>query len=269
MENIANIYDSKNDIKEFDKLEVKLISVIDTVDELIKQGKELNSLFSKGTPKEYASAMSHLNDVLSRLAKTERDLLDLTSKYDKIAQNNIQTTRQTSKTTGELSNQTALLREKKRLLNKEGKDQAVVEIQNQQLLNASLGLYNKVQLKLNALIVKYNELAIKKQLGLKLSAAEEKSYNNLAAKIQKYDGILKAVDATVGKHQRNVGNYASAFNPLSNSINQLSREMPAFANSVQTGFMAISNNLPIFFDAIGQIRKQNALLRAEGKPTFL
>lgn len=50
MENIANIYDSKNDIKEFDKLEVKLISVIDTVDELIKQGKELNSLFSKGTP---------------------------------------------------------------------------------------------------------------------------------------------------------------------------------------------------------------------------
>lgn len=267
MENINYIYDSKNDIKEFDKLEVKLISVIDTIDELIKQGKELNSLFSKGTAKEYASGMSQLNDVLSRLAKTERDLLDLTKNYDKISQNSNQTTRQSSKTTQEYGNQTALLREKKRLLNKEGKDQAVVEIQNQQLLNASLGLYNKVQLKLNALIVKYNELAIKKQLGLKLSAAEERSYNNLSAKIQKYDTILKGVDASVGKYSRNVGNYASGFNPLSNSINQLSREMPAFANSVQTGFMAISNNLPIFFDAIGQIRKQNALLRAEGKPT--
>lgn len=264
---VANIYDSKNDIKELDKLDVKLISVIDTIEELIKQGKELNSLFSKGTPKEYASAMSQLNDVLSRLAKTERDLLDLTSKYDKIAQNNNNTTRQSTKATGELGNQTALLREKKRLLNKEGKDQAVVEIQNQQLLNASLGLYNKVQLKLNALTVKYNELAIKKQLGLKLSAAEEKSYNNLSAKIQKYDTILKGVDASVGKYSRNVGNYASGFDPLSNSINQLAREAPAFANSLQTGFMAISNNLPIFFDAVGNIIKQNKILKEEGKPT--
>lgn len=267
MDNISNIYDSKKDIKEFDKLEVKLISVIDTIEELIKNGKELNSLFSKGSPKEYTAAMSQLNNVMARLAKTESDLLNLTAKYDKIAQNNNNTTRKSTKSTEELGNQTALLREKKRLLNKEAKDQAQVEIQNQQLLNASLGLYNKVQAKLNALTIKYNELAIKKQLGLKLSAAEEKSYNNLVAKIQKYDGVLKGVDATVGKHQRNVGNYASGFDPLSNSINQLTREAPAFANSVQTGFMAISNNLPIFFDAISNIRKQNAALRAEGKPT--
>ena len=71
----------------------------------------------------------------------------------------------------------------------------------------------------------------------------------------------------MGKHQRNVGNYAGAFNPLSNSINQIGREMPAFANSMQTGFMAISNNLPIFFDAIQNVIAQNKKLQEQGKPT--
>lgn len=264
---IANIYDSKRDVQEFDKLEVKLISVIDTVEELIKQSKELNPLFAKGTPKEYASAMSQLDDVLKRLAKTERDLLDLTKNYDKITQSANQTTKETAKTTARTTKEKAILREENRLLNKELKDQAQIEIQAQGRLNTSLGLYNKVQAKLNALTVKYNELAIKKQLGIKLSASEEKSYNNLSAKIQKYDTALKAVDASVGKYSRNVGNYASGFDPLSNSINQLTREAPAFANSVQTGFMAISNNIPIFFDAIGQAIQQQKELQAQGKPS--
>ena len=264
---IANIYDSKRDVQEFDKLEVKLISVIDTVEELIKQQKELNPLFAKGTPKEYASAMSQLDDVLKRLAKTERDLLELTKNYDKITQSANQTTKETAKTTARTTKEKAILREENRLINKELKDQAQIEIQALGRLNASLGLYNKVQLKLNALTVKYNELAIKKQLGIKLSATEEKSYNNLSAKIQKYDQVLKAVDASVGKYSRNVGNYASGFNPLSNSINQLTREAPAFANSLQTGFMAISNNLPIFFDAMGQAIAQQKELQAQGKPS--
>lgn len=78
---------------------------------------------------------------------------------------------------------------------------------------------------------------------------------------------LQKIEAGAGRFQRNVGNYASAFNPLSNSINQLTREMPAFANSLQTGFMAISNNIPALSDALAQIKSQNAALRAEGKPT--
>jgi hypothetical protein len=43
--------------------------------------------------------------------------------------------------------------------------------------------------------------------------------------------------------------------------------MPAFANSVQTGFMAISNNLPMFFDEIGKLKKANVELAASGQPT--
>src|SRR5690606_13021611 len=57
----------------------------------------------------------------------------------------------------------------------------------------------------------------------------------------------------------------TSFNGLQNSINQISRELPAFTYSAQTGFMAISNNLPILFDEIGNIRKQNDAMVASGQ----
>jgi hypothetical protein len=75
------------------------------------------------------------------------------------------------------------------------------------------------------------------------------------------------LEKAMGNHTRNVGNYASGWNGLSNSMNQITRELPAFGNSLQTGFMGISNNIPILFDAIKGVREQNAALRAEGKPT--
>jgi hypothetical protein len=103
----------------------------------------------------------------------------------------------------------------------------------------------------------------------KLNDVERESERglNMAKRIADMNTQLKAIDANLGNHQRNVGNYASGWNAVGNSINQLTREMPAFANSLQTGFMAISNNIPALFDAIKGIKEQNAALRAEGKPT--
>jgi hypothetical protein len=134
-------------------------------------------------------------------------------------------------------------------------------------LNASSNLYNKVQQKLNVLSNEYKALAVQKELTGKLTDKEAQRYDFLQGKIQKYDATLKAVDATMGKYQRNVGNYASGFNVLGNSVNQLTREMPAFTYSVQTGFMALSNNIPIFTDAIGNAIRQNKELAAQGQPT--
>lgn len=152
-------------------------------------------------------------------------------------------------------------------LNKQ-REQSIAQLAKEQAkLEASSNLYNKIQAKMNALSNEYKNLATRKELGISLTDKEAKRYEFLQGKIQTYDKTLKAVDGTMGKYSRNVGNYASGFNPLNNSINQLSREMPAFANSVQTGFMAISNNLPIFFDAISGIRKENAALRADMQPT--
>lgn len=129
------------------------------------------------------------------------------------------------------------------------------------------GTYAKVQIKLNQLSNVYRDLAIKKEMGLTLTDKEEKRYTSLQGRIQLYDKALKQTDASMGKHQRNVGNYASAYNGLGMSVSQLAREMPAFSNSVQTGFMAISNNLPMFFDEITKIKNANKELTASGEPT--
>jgi hypothetical protein len=163
------------------------------------------------------------------------------------------------------------LRQKQERMAKQAQSQAekdarttATQIRNQERLNS---VYSRVDQKLSAMTKTYRDLAIRKELGVKLTDKEQKNYDYLQAKIQKYDNALKTVDATMGKHQRNVGNYAMANSQLNFSVTQLAREMPAFANSVQTGFMAISNNLPMFFDEIGKLKKANVELRAQGEPT--
>jgi len=131
----------------------------------------------------------------------------------------------------------------------------------------NLNTYNKTQTQINNLTKAYNDLAVRKERYNNLSANEEMRLVTLGKVTEKYNGVLKLTDATIGKNQRNVGNYASGYNALGNSINQLSREAPAFANSINTGFMALSNNFPALFDAINGIRDKNRLLVAEGKPT--
>lgn len=126
--------------------------------------------------------------------------------------------------------------------------------------------YSRVNGWLGKLRNEYRDLAIKKELNGKLTDAEITRMKNIEVRMQSYDAALKKVDASMGNHQRNVGNYAMAYNGLGNSVNQLTREMPAFANSVGTGFMAISNNLPIFFDEIEKIKKSNAELIKQGQP---
>ena len=78
---------------------------------------------------------------------------------------------------------------------------------------------------------------------------------------------LSEIDKAVGDNRRNVGNYASAWNGLGNSITQVLRELPNFAQNVQIGFMAISNNLPILADELKKARLANAALAADGKAT--
>ncbi len=97
--------------------------------------------------------------------------------------------------------------------------------------------------------------------------ANSKQFLTAANAAKELDTKLKAIDSAVGKYGRNVGNYASGWNGLANSVNQLTREAPAFANSLNTGFMALSNNIPILVDEINNVKIKNQELAASGKPT--
>jgi hypothetical protein len=127
--------------------------------------------------------------------------------------------------------------------------------------------YNRTQAQLNKLTAVYNDLSVRKERYNNLTDNEEKRLVTLTRVNEKYNGVLRTTDAAIGKNTRNVGNYASGWNGLSNSINQLTREAPAFANSMQTGFMALSNNIPIFVDELENIRLKNVQLAKDGQKT--
>ena len=87
----------------------------------------------------------------------------------------------------------------------------------------------------------------------------------LGEKILEINTQLKALDASRGNFQRNVGNYESAFNGLSTSMSQVIRELPSLQMGMSTFVLAISNNLPILFDNIQRVNAELAELRAQGK----
>lgn len=87
----------------------------------------------------------------------------------------------------------------------------------------------------------------------------------LLTQISNVQKELNAAEQASGRFQRNVGNYASAWNGLGNSVQQVARELPSLAVSANTFFLAISNNLPIVVDEIAKARKEYAAFKAELK----
>lgn len=85
----------------------------------------------------------------------------------------------------------------------------------------------------------------------------------LLAQIANVQKELSAAEQASGRFQRNVGNYASAWNGLSFSVQQVARELPSLAVSANTFFLSISNNLPILVDEIAKARKEYAAFKAE------
>lgn len=79
---------------------------------------------------------------------------------------------------------------------------------------------------------------------------------NLLKDIDKLKNQLKSIDAQMGNYQRNVGNYASHWNGLQVSVQQIGRELPSLAIGWNTFFLAISNNLPILADEIKKAKIQ-------------
>lgn len=248
------VIQSEETIKELSLIDDRIKGLVTSFNGLVDVSSKVSAGLMKGTPKEFLDAEKQMVAIQKQKAQVIKELAIAEKQLSAININN-ERARQ-AKANADKSE--IALTQKKIQLSKQ-------EEREQQRLVAAISLYKKVEQGLNSLRARYNELAIKKEFGIQLSVREEQRMASLQKAMTKYDGALKAVDATGGKYNRNVGNYASGFNAMNNSVSQLAREMPAFANSVQTGFMAISNNLPIFFDAISQARDKNAELTAEGK----
>jgi hypothetical protein len=247
---------ANDNIIKFTELSEKVNKVLSTqigiLDSAATNLEALNIAYGK-LPSEYFNAIKQGLEIEKKQAHVDKELITLEKKKSQVIKSKIPTLRQL---TNFHNAETKAIEKANREREKE-----------QRLLNKTTGLYNKVQAGINNLTKQYNDLALRKELNGKLSDSEVVTLGRLEAKLNKYQGALKRVDANIGKHQRNVGNYKSSFDGLGFSVAQLSREMPAFANSMQTGFMAISNNIPMLVDEINKLKRANVELSASGKPT--
>ena len=96
----------------------------------------------------------------------------------------------------------------------------------------------------------------------KITAGLTVRTEELTQNIYEYSAAMKNASASASK---GVKAQTRQWNGLGNSINQISRELPAFTYSAQTGFLAISNNIPILADEISRLRDVNQRLVASGQ----
>lgn len=110
-------------------------------------------------------------------------------------------------------------------------------------------------------------VSLRKQLSLlnaeydRLSASDRKAAigTDLQKQIQSLNTEISAAEQATGRYQRNVGNYASAWNGLGMLVQQVARELPSLAIGWNTFFLAISNNLPMLAD---ELKKASAEYKA-------
>lgn len=188
----------------------------------------------------------------------------------KIADATAQAT-ETEKTAYKISKEKAKVQEKLNYLYSEGANEIAqmnvaaseklrLNKEDAKLTSEEIGAYERLSTQLNKLRRQWKDLAA-------ANLENTVQGRDLLKQIKELDVNIKKIDATVGQHQRNVGNYASGYNGLANSINQISRELPNFALNVKTGFLAISNNLPILQDELKKATAANKALRLEGQAT--
>ena len=128
---------------------------------------------------------------------------------------------------------------------------------NAKLDNAAATSMNGLSQSLSRMRIAYRELT-----------EEERNSpfgKELLTSINQADAKIKELDATIGNHQRNVGNYGKQWDGLSMSIQQIGRELPSLAYGPEVFFSAISDNLPILADEIKRARTQYELLKKSGQ----
>lgn len=102
-----------------------------------------------------------------------------------------------------------------------------------------------------------------------LSRAERESARGteMLKHIQDISDEISTAEAASRRFYRNVGNYASGWDGLGMSVQQILRELPNAAVSMNTFFLAISNNIPMLVDQINMLRAANKEAAAAGNAT--
>lgn len=140
-----------------------------------------------------------------------------------------------------------------RSLTEKNKQYSAILRNHTQVAISTTGSYNEMKASMLQLEKEYYNLS--------QAAREGAEGMDILNNIGKLNQQLKDIDAQMGNYQRNVGNYASGWNGLNVSIQQIARELPALSVSANTFFLAISNNLPMFVDELKKARIEYELAK--------
>ena len=236
-----------------------LIEKVLKADEALIKASQSANTFSKtmGNPPKTSDALNKqlqesqklIQQLQADYKKQETALANLQKKYESLAQ--------TKKTVNATDRQTII---DNREIRK--------ELDGQAIANSNLTSYiqklSVERAKASRIVADYNA-----QIAMGTALTEEQSAElaQATASFQKYDNAIKAGKKSIGDAREYVGQYERANWGLQNSVNQLTRELPALGMNASTFFLAISNNIGPFKDAIDDINVRNAQLRAEGKAT--
>ena len=128
------------------------------------------------------------------------------------------------------------------------------------IANSAEGSYNRLSAQYALNKIRLNQMSAAEREAADSGKKLEAETNAI------YQQMIKLQEAT-GNYKLSVGHYQKTWDGLGISISQVVRELPAAAVSLNTFFLGISNNIPMVVDEINRLRKQNELLRAEGKET--
>jgi len=220
--------------------------------------KNVNNVASaaKGITIDFKGAanIGELNATLAKQEQAIKDLETATKKY----QNAVDSKQRAI----DIAERNELLGIQKVIAEREkaAKQLELSEKQKQQAAEREEKALAKLNNAYEQLKVQYKQAADEaKRLGAEYGVMDARAQAAAGGAMKLYNSLL-AVEKSVGQAQRQVGQY----NQAAFAMSQVLREMPAFANSVATGFMALSNNIPYLAEQIGVLKQKNEELKASG-----
>jgi len=224
--------------------------------------------------KEYVKSLGNLKAIEAEYQKELKETIQNNILAEKAKQESIKTIRQEIQAEGDLNKAIATENATKRSQIALEEAQRKQREASEKTIKKQQDDYGRLSAELNQLFRSSASLAVQmyelEEAGEKTSPAYARlssEFEVLGGRTVKLDSKLKAIDASLGRNQRNVGNYAGSFSGLNNAVGQIARELPAFTFSLQTGLLGISNNIPILVDEINRLKVANAELTKQGQPT--
>lgn len=207
---------------------------------------------------KYNEMAKQLHDTQEKLNKLQKEQKDIYAQVAKQIQEQVKQEKEKAKLEGQM-----LANENKRL-----KNQQLLERQNRKTAASQEDITRALneQAKTMRQASDQNRILRQAMRDTDLTAADAaekmEMYNR---KIMENEELLDKNSDAMIQRKRNIGNYASAWNGLGMSVQQLARELPSLTMGFNTFFLAISNNLPILVDELKRTSERVKEMKEAGE----